>query len=50
MRQNRRRNFEVILNELRFDDVVVGKKNFRQIRQFNLPFANLGYLSCARGH
>ena len=50
VQQNRRRNFEVIFNELRFDDVVVGKKNFRQIRKFNLPFANLGYLSCARGH
>ena len=50
VRQNRRRNFEIIFNELRFDDVVVGKKNFRQIRKFNLPFANLGDLSCARGH
>ncbi|PYM12365.1 MAG: hypothetical protein DME18_11620 [Verrucomicrobia bacterium] len=44
MRQNGRRNSEVILDELRFDDVVVGKQNLGQIRKLDFAFANLGDL------
>jgi len=47
MRQDRRRNLEVVLDQLRLDDMVIGKKRFRQVRQFDLAFADLGHLRCA---
>ena len=50
MRKNRRRDFQIILDELRLDDLVVGKQKFRQVRQFNFAFADPGDLRSARGH
>jgi predicted alpha/beta-hydrolase family hydrolase len=48
--KDRRRQLEVILDQLRFNDVVVRVENLLQIRKFNLPLADLGNLRCARGH
>jgi hypothetical protein len=50
MRKNRRRDFQIILDELRLDDVVVGKQDFCQVRQLDFAFADLGDLRSARGH
>jgi hypothetical protein len=42
-------NFEIVFDQLRLGDVVLGKQNFIQIGKLYLPFANLSHLRGA-GH
>ncbi len=47
MRQDRGGNFKVVFDQLGFDNVVIGKKDFLEVREFKCALPNLGYLSCA---
>jgi hypothetical protein len=42
--QYSRGQLEIVLDQLCLDDVVVGIKDFLQIRKLDLPFAHLGGL------
>jgi hypothetical protein len=50
VRQDGGANLEIVFDQLRLDDAVLGKQQLRQIRKFDLSLPHLGDLTAARKH